>query len=268
VIIQSARLRVGLDVAALRRHVFAGSANATITVLHGDADDLAAMHRDAASAGKRYAIRHIKLSPAAPVSLADMAQVMSDLAREFGFELGRRVVVEHLKPRATEGGYERHWHLLVPEYDPVRRGVLDAHWLRPRQEKIARLAELRLGHTVVSGRWNAAVARALSAEGQADAALTVAPLGAVPRPGSAYTARRHQTAARFGMDLPKAKATVAAAWANAEDAPAFIMVLAAAGMSVRPGETAGVWPVDAQRLSGAAPILIGALHQLVREPRH
>lgn len=265
-IIQSARLGVAVDLAALVRHVFAGPANEAITVLHGTAEDLGVMRRDAAAAGKKYALRHFKISPEAVTSPAEAARVMRDLAGEFGFAPERCVVVEHRKKRAGGSGYERHWHLLVPEWDPVRRRVLDSHWMRPRQEKIARQAELRLGHAPVTGRWNAAVARALTREGHAADAAAVARLAAGPRPRAAYGARRHQTAARRGVSLPEARLLVKAAWERSDDAAAFAAALAPSGLTLRPGDKAGVWLVEAAG-EGNSPVLVGALHRLLRQPR-
>ena len=264
-IIQSARLGVAVDLAALVRHVFAGPANEAITVLHGAAEDLGVMRRDAAAAGKKYAIRHVKISPEAATSRGEAARVMRDLAEEFGFAPERCVVVEHRKQRAGGSGYERHWHLLVPEWDPVRRRVLDSHWMRPRQEKIARQAELRLGHAPVTGRWNAAVARALEREGHTADAAAVARLAEGPRPRAAYGARRHQTAARRGVSLPEARLLVKAAWAQSDDAAAFAAALAPSGLTLRPGDKAGVWLVEAT--SGPAPVLVAALHRLLRQPK-
>jgi hypothetical protein len=264
-IIQSARLRVGLDLAALTRHVFAGPANAAITVLHGDPDTLADMRGDAVAAGKRYAIRHIKISPGAPVSRVEMASVMRDIAAEFRFQLSRCVVVEHLKPRAADG-YERHWHLLVPEWDPVHRRVLDAHWTRPRQEKLARITEMRLGHPLVTGRWNAAVARATKAAGHDDVATAIALLAETPRPGSAYTAGRHQAAARRGLRLPEAKTLVIQAWAEADDPMTLAAALAVRGLRLRHGAGDGAWIVEADG-PGSSPVLLGALHRLLRQPK-
>jgi hypothetical protein len=174
-IIQSARLSTGTDLPKLTGHVFAGAANDAITVLHGVQDDLDGMQQDAAAAKKPYAIRHFKIAPAETTDRVEAADVMRDLAREFGFALAHCVIVEHAKPRQP-GGYEYHWHLLVPEWDPARRRVLDNKWARPRQEKIARRAEARLGHALVAGRWNAAVARRLEEDGQSDLAAAMAGL--------------------------------------------------------------------------------------------
>ena len=264
-IIQSARLGVAVDLAALVRHVFAGPANEAITVLHGAAEDLGVMRRDAAAAGRKYALRHFKISPEAATSPAEAARVMRDLAGEFGFAPERCVVVEHRKKRAGGAGYEKHWHLLVPEWDPVRRRVLDSHWMRPRQEKIARLAELRLGHAPVTGRWNAAVARALEQEGRPVEAAKVARLADGPRPRAAYGARRHQATARRGVSLPEARLLVKAAWERSDDAVAFAAALAPSGLTLRPGDKAGIWLVEAT--SGPAPVLVGALHRLLRQTK-
>ena len=265
-IIQSARLGVAVDLAALVRHVFAGPANEAITVLHGAAEDLGVMRRDAAAAGRKYALRHFKISPEAATSPAEAARVMRDLAGEFGFAPERCVVVEHRKKRAGGSGHEKHWHLLVPEWDPVRRRVLDSHWMRPRQEKIARLAELRLGHAPVTGRWNAAVARALEQEGRPVEAAKVAGLADGPRPRAAYGARRHQVAARRGVSLPEARLLVKAAWERSDDAVAFAAALAPSGLTLRPGDKAGTWLVEAAG-EGNGPVLVGALHRLLRQPK-
>jgi hypothetical protein len=265
-IIQSARLATGLDLAALTSHVFAGPANLAITVLHGDAGTLGEMQRDAAAAGKRYAMRHIKLSPAAPMSRVEIAVTMQDIAKEFKFPLSRCVVVEHLKPRAA-GGYERHWHLLVPEWDPVRRRVLDAHWTRPRQEKLARLTELRLAHPLVTGRWNAAVARAMMAVGNDEGAAAIEMLAEAVRPRSAYTGKQHQAAARRGQKLPETLALVTRAWAGADDPNALLAALAVHGMFLQAGNRDGVWLVLADQPDDAAPLLIGALHRLLHQPK-
>jgi len=105
------------------------------------------------------------------------------VAAEFGFDLGRCVLIKHEKGRVSGEACARHWHLLVRKWDPVRRRVLDASWMRPRQEKLSRLAETRLGHAAVKGRWNAAVERRLRAEGLDREADAVAPLGGRYPPG-------------------------------------------------------------------------------------
>ena len=241
-IIQSARLRTNTNLPQLKAHVFAGAANDDIVLLHGDPDDLDAMQDDAAAAAKPFAIRHFKISPAKLTSRTEIAGVMRELGAEFGFALDRCVVVEHAKPRQP-GGYERHWHLLVPEWDPVRRRVLDSKWMRPRQEKIARRTEARLGHALVAGRWNAAVSRRLEAEGETSLAVIMAGLARQPRPVAAYSARQLQAAARKGVDLAQCLTLIRAAWAAAEDCAAFVAEIGGHGMRV----VVKQWPRDRSR---------------------
>lgn len=265
-IIQSSRLRTALNLAALVDHVFRGPANLTITALHGGPTELAEMRRDALEAGAAYAIRHFKLSPGQTVTRVDMARLIQDLAQEFGFATARCVVVEHEKPRVG-GGYDHHWHLLVPEYDPVARRVLDAHWMRPRQELIARLAELRLGHQLVKGRWNAAVARKLTSDGQDDAAKAIGVLAQDERPAAAYTVRRHQAVARRGIPLPAVRATVVHARQETVDDTGFLEALTRLGLQVDAGDREHTWLVAIPGPADSPAILVGALHRLTRQPR-
>lgn len=77
-------------------------------------------------------------------------------------------MVEHTKQRAGNAGYERHWHLLVPEVNVVTGRVLDAHYMRVRHERIARLAEYEFGHSLVRGAHNRAVCQWLEEHGRPD----------------------------------------------------------------------------------------------------
>ena len=142
------------------------------------------------------------------------------VAAEFGFDLGRCVLIKHEKGRVSGEACARHWHLLVRKWDPVRRRVLDASWMRPWQEKLSRLAETRLGHAAVKGRWNAAVERRLRAEGFDREADAVAPLGEAIRPEAAFTAANQQAAARAGLPLSAARLAVADTWRRGDTAAA------------------------------------------------
>jgi hypothetical protein len=266
-IIQSSRLRTTLDLKKLVRHVFHGPANEDILTLMGTPDDLAAMRDDAAAAGKKFAIRHFKIAPEMATTIQQAAEVMKNLAGEFGFAAERAVVIQHKKQKAGRQGYDTHWHVLAPEWDPVRRRVLDSHWMRPRQEKIARQAEIAFGHAVVVGRWNAAVARTLAREGKAAEAAEIEKLAARPRPGAAYSSRRHQTAARGDVDIAQARLAVAAAWARSDNGEDFERTLAKIGLSLRAGDKDGIWLVEAAR-QGQGPVMVGALHRLLRQRKN
>lgn len=262
-IIQAARIAAASGHGRTADHVFAGDANDAIHVLQGSRGDLADMVSDARAAGKRWAIRHYKFSAYEETTRAEALALAEEIAAEFGFDLLRCVIIEHRKPRADGVACGRHWHLLAPEWDPVRRRVLDASWMMPRQEKLGRLAELRLGHAQVKGRWNAVVERALHREGWMAEADAVAPLTAGARPGAAYTAARHQAAERAGISLPHARAALAGAWRLGDTPAACLAVIKELGFYVRRGEKPGVWTVEA---AGEQPALLGALHRLVRQP--
>ena len=107
-IIQSSRLRTTLDLKKLVRHVFQGPANEDILTLMGTPDDLAAMRDDATAAGKNFAIRHFKIAPEMATTIQQAAEVMRNLAAEFGFAPERAVVIQHKKQKAGGQGYDIH----------------------------------------------------------------------------------------------------------------------------------------------------------------
>jgi hypothetical protein len=265
-IIGATRIATASGAGAVGTHVFSGPQNEAIELVQGTRADLDDMVRDAEVHGAKYAIRHYAISPEQAMSREQALEIVRDLGREFGFDPVRAVVVEHQKPRQDGAGHDRHWHALVPEVDPVRGRVLDAHWMRARHEKVSRVAELRLGHDQVSGRWNAAVARALRADGRDDLADRVAEMARGDRPRGAYTSDRRQIAQRQGRSMPEMKAAVADAWQRADSPRSFAAALTDQGLALRPGERPGVWIVEASGDDGQ-PVLVGAVDRLVRERR-
>ncbi|WP_338666251.1 hypothetical protein VQH23_26500 (plasmid) [Pararoseomonas sp. SCSIO 73927] len=255
-IIKATRIKAASGAGAVAAHVLRGDANEEITVLQGSEADLHAAARDAIAAGRTYALRHYALSPGEAATRQDAEAILADLGAEFRFDPGAAMLVEHRKPRAGGRGHDTHWHALVPEVDPVSGRVLSSSWMRPRHERVARIAEARLGHALVPGRWNAAVARALQADGRHDLAARVSAAAALPRPEGSYTSQRQQAAARRGVSLPAARAAVAAAW-RASDSPAALRAaLAEQGIALREGDKPGVW------IAEQGGTLLGALHRL------
>ena len=256
-IITGSRIATTSGAAAVGSHVLSGPANEAIDVLQGCQADLDDMVREARAAGSKYALRHWKVSPKEGMGTEDAWTVAADLAREFGADPSRMLIVEHQKLRAGSAGHDRHWHVIAPEYDPVAGRVLDAHWMRPRHEKLARIAEERLGHEHIPGRWNAAVARALKDEGRPELAARVEALAEQPRPESGYTAKQHQTLARHGHSLPADRIAVATAWRGSDGAQAFASALVEQGITVRQGDKPGTYITERDG------VLIGAVHRLV-----
>lgn len=258
-IIKATRISTGSGAGAVAAHVLRGQKNEEIRLLQGSEAEMHAAMRDAEAAGAKYGLRHYKISPKEGMTSDDAREVLRDLAQEFGFEAERATLTEHRLARAGGQGFDRHWHALVPEVDPVTGRVLDSSWMRPRHEKMARMAEERLGHALVPGRWNAAVQRQLEAEGQDGLAARMAPLAEMPRPASAYTTDAHQRAARRGHDLPADRLTVREAWERSDNAQAFSAALAEQGITIRPGDKPGIWIAERDG------DLLGAVHRLTGE---
>ena len=262
-IISASRIATASGSGAVGAHVFSGPKNESITIVQGSRPELDDMVRDARDHGAKYSIRHFKVNPEEATTRDQAFAVAAALGREFGFDPGRAVMVEHEKRRQGNAGFNRHWHLMVPEVDPVRGRVLDASWMRARQEKVSRVAEIELGHHQVRGKWNRAVEAALRAEGRDELADRVQPLAAGDRPQEAFSATRHQVAERRGASMPEMKAAVADAWQRSDSGPAFRTALAEQGLTARPGDKKGVWVVEAADDDGA-PILVGSLTRLTR----
>lgn len=264
-IIQAERISAASGAGDVGDHVFAGPANEEIIVLQGDRQDLDDMVTDARAAGAQYGFRHYKLSSKEDMTREEAMAAGQALAREFGFDFDRCIMVEHAKKRATEA-CGRHWHLLAPEYDVARDRVLDSSWMRPRHEKIARSIEVEYGHGLVKGYWNASVVDALRAEGKDELADRLSHLAEGDRPRSAFTFEQHQRAARLGFDEAAARAAVASAWQHGDNGPARLAALRELGLDVERGRKAGVWIVVGQDKDGER-CEFGALDRFLREAR-
>ena len=141
--------------------------NESVSWSRGCADDLLLMGEISKLAGKQYAVRHIVIAPNEDMSQQDFTWLFGEICHEFGVPMasGNRVsIVEHMKPRSTGDGNETHWHLAVPEYDVVSGKTLSSRFYKMRNEKIARISELMLGHEIVPGRFNKHVYRAIKLE--------------------------------------------------------------------------------------------------------
>lgn len=262
-IISASRIVTASGSATVGAHVFSGPKNRSITLVQGSRAELDDMVRDARDHGAKYSIRHFKVNPEEATTREEALAVVAALGREFGFDPGRAVTVEHEKRRQGGAGFERHWHVMVPEVDPVRGRVLDASWMRARQEKVSRVAEIELAHHQVRGKWNRAVQAALRAEGRNELADRVHPLAAGDRPAEAFSAVRHQVAERCGRSMPQMKAAVTDAWQQSDSGSSFRAALVEQGLAARPGDKKGVWLVEATGADGA-PVLVGSLARLTR----
>jgi len=249
---------------ALIRHVFEGKDNEEITVLQGGKHSVVTAYADAKAAGRTYSNRHFSVSPEEATTREQAEQVFQSVADEFGFDLDGATVVEHHKARQDGQGYERHWHVIVPELRPDG-STLDSRFMRARQEKLGRLAEIRLGHPVTHGKHDKAVLAAMQREGLPEAVRFAEVLRwrefgpGAGTPKSAYSSATHQILKRNGLSTPAIKAAISAAWATREEIGlSFSDVLHHVGIDLVPGRRAGAWVAIVDGVE------VTALHRLLK----
>ncbi|MFY9289593.1 MAG: hypothetical protein WAP03_02650 [Methylorubrum rhodinum] len=263
-IIKGVRVRLaGRAASSIVSHLVRGDENDSVHVLRGHPNDVYDMVADARRAVRSFAFRHFIIAPAVETSVVDMLKTLDALAREFGFDAATAFVVEHRKCRTSGAAFAGHLHAIVGEVDPTSGRVLGSSYSYPRQEKIARLEEHRLGHPFVQGSHHKAVLAALKAEGHAEVASALdrkfSDMGDKGSPRAAYTDVRHAAAKRAGVDLPAARLAVAKAWESAKTGGEFERALATRGLSCRLGDKPGAWIVEDRE--GA---FLGSLARLVK----
>ncbi|WP_332350472.1 hypothetical protein [Asaia spathodeae] len=238
-IVQETRIRTSSGHQAVLRHVLRGARNEAIRVLCGSDWCLADWMKEARREGIRYGLRHIAFNPAEAMSDEALASFAARLCDELQADRERMTLVVHQKNGSTHG------HLLLPEWQDDH--VLSSRFSWQRLEKRARLEEIRLGHQLVPGRHDRAIARALRQEGKtaeaerveavlqgpaSGAANLPAPVPASsdtplsssaskrlpqPLPRAAYTSQSRRMAERQGLDLVEAKKTIASLWAQSDN---------------------------------------------------
>ncbi|WP_342627170.1 hypothetical protein AAC691_12805 [Nguyenibacter vanlangensis] len=266
-ILKTSRIKTASGPHALIRHLWHGKGNDEITTVQGSKSALVAMMQDAQAAGRTYGIRHLVISPEDATSRAQATEILRLHGQEFGYEVEDCTLIEHRKPRHDGGGYEVHWHAAIPE---IRQdgNVLDSRFMFKRNEVIARLAEVRLGHALTQGRHNTWAAAALEQRGLEDEAAAVRVGAAMksfgpaarPAPRESYSADTHQILKRSGIKTPAIKAAITAAWAarDAENCLPFIDTLHHAGIDLVPGRRPGTWVAVADGIE------VTALHRLLK----
>jgi hypothetical protein len=266
-IIGATRIRTGSKQGpwALIRHVFHGSDNEDITVIQGGKHDVVAAHADAQAAGRTYSNRHFSISPEEATTREEAREVFQSIADEFGFNLDDATLVEHHKARQDGRGYERHWHVMVPEQKPDG-STLDSRFMMKRHEKLGRLAEIRLGHDVTKGKHDQAVLKAMEKDGLPEARAFAEVLRwrefgpGAGRPRESYSADTHQILKKNGVKTPAVKAAVSLAWAARDDESClpFNEILHACGIDLTPGRRAGAWVASVNGVE------VTALHRLLK----
>ena len=258
-ILKAHRVSTRQGIKRLLRHLVHGDENESVAFIQGTEADVSDMHADARANESKFCVRHWIISPYESMSNDQVRSLLRKLAGEFGFDISAAVVVEHQKPRATAGAFDRHWHVLVGEVDPISGRVLSSSYDHVRHELIARWSEHELGHEFVKGRHSRAVLAGLRKRGLNEVATAlakfIAPSTTLPREGLNHA--QHQECKRQGLDLPAIRAVVKEAWTSASTPEEFRDMLARHGLAVEIGEKPGTWIVQAH---GGE--LVGALHRL------
>jgi len=240
------------------RHIVDGEDNDAVTLVRGNIADLEDARADAIRFGREYAVRHWSLSPDKLITDQQIAELVDRLCAEFGFDPDRAVMWRHTKSRASDSGCDQHYHLCVPEVDPITGGVMSSSHDFARHEKIARAVELAWGHRTVPGPHMDAVVAALDREAPPDAAAL---RGIAPIDHSAsFSEVDHQRLKRAGFDLPRIREMISGALSAATDRVDFDARLMAMGLRLRTGDKKDT-PIIETTQDG---ILVGSLARLTR----
>lgn len=230
-IVKESRIKTRSGAGALSRHVLHGAKNEAIRVLAGS-DWLMRDHmREAKREGLTYGLRHIAFNPAQAMSDAQLAEFAGRLCQELKADPSHMTLIIHQKDGLTHG------HLILPEWQGDH--VLSSRFSWMRLEKVARLEEIRLGHALVPGRHDRAIAKALRREGHHQVAEQIAALIPAPdttHPRAAYTAQARRITERQGLDLPTMKKLVSALWSQSDGLKSFRAGLAEHGLILREGD--------------------------------
>ncbi|WP_108836310.1 hypothetical protein [Tateyamaria sp. Alg231-49] len=141
--------------------------NECATWIRGCPEDLKLLGEISRISGKQYSVRHFVISPNEQMTQQDFALVFVEICFEYKVSItsgNRASIVEHVRPRRSGIGNETHWHVTFPELDLETGKILSSRFFKIRNEKLARLCELTLGHPVVPGQFSKQVHRALTKE--------------------------------------------------------------------------------------------------------
>ncbi|MDP2582091.1 hypothetical protein Q8W37_19285 [Shimia thalassica] len=140
----------------------------------GDAEDIALMSLIAQYSNKLFGVRHFVIAPGKDLSIFELQTTVRDVYEEYdvtSLSQNQACLVMHQKPRSRAGVCDVHFHLAVAELDPGSGRVMCSRFTKMRDEKIARILELKFGHPPILGRFNRAVYNAIQRE-QPDLDLT------------------------------------------------------------------------------------------------
>ncbi|MFT9063198.1 MAG: hypothetical protein ABF430_05255 [Acetobacter persici] len=257
-IVKESRIKTRSGARALSRHVLHGAKNEAIRVLAGS-DWLMRDHmQEAKREDLTYGLRHIAFNPAQAMSDAQLAEFAGRLCQELKADPSHMTLIIHQKEGMTHG------HLILPEWQGDH--VLSSRFSWMRLEKVARLEELRLGHALVPGRHDKAIAKALHKQGyhhEAEQVESLIPPSDDLKPRAAYTAQARRMTERQGVDLATRKTLVANLWSHSDGLKSFRAALKEHGLTMREGDRKDTRP-GAHIIEDENGTLIGSFTRLTK----
>jgi hypothetical protein len=259
VIIKSLRIRSKSGISRIILHLKNGNENEEVAFLRGTPADIRDMQHDAMTRSTTYSVRHWIIAPHEATTRPQMRHVLVMLAKEFGFDAGRAVVVEHCKKRATADASDVHWHVLVGEIDPATGRILRTSFDRIIHELVARMSEYSFGHAFVQGKHTKTVIKGLRKRNLGCIADSLETFVGTETtiPMEAFTHAQHQEKKRLGLDLPALRQAVKNAVSSAKSRTDLTEKLQASDMTLMSGDKPNTWIV-----CGSNGVLVGALHRL------
>lgn len=257
-IVKESRIKTRSGAGALSRHVLHGAKNEAIRVLAGSDWRMRDHMQQAKREGLTYGLRHIAFNPAQAMSDVQLSEFAGRLCQELKADPSHMSLIIHQKDGTTHG------HLVLPEWQGDH--VLSSRFSWMRLEKVARLEELRLGHTLVPGRHDKAIANALHKQGyhhEAEQIASLIPTSDNLRPRAAYTAQARRMAERQGVDLTTRKTLVATLWSHSDGLKSFRSALAEHGLTMREGDRKDTRP-GAHIIEDENGTLIGSFTRLTK----
>lgn len=262
-IIKQTRIPVG-DARNLVGYLSSAGENEHVEAITDNLDVIEANEFIAAAWGRTYGTRHVIVSPSKRLSEAELGFVIQTFVDEFQVPqdgIDRLAVVLHEKQRSDDNdGARFHYHIAFPEVDPEDGKVLSSSFTKMRNEKIARLCELRLGHDVVPGKFNKEVYEALQGykvdlQPFEDALRAACRAEGIPearwldyRARAAFSENQIHAAERIAAELGETRFTSPQVvrqhirdLMTSKDLSGVLDELLEQGFSVEPGRKSGTW---------------------------
>jgi len=202
-ILKQTRIRVG-SAQKLLAHITSMKGNQQVEILYGYptlplTGDIIARMND-----RKYGNRHIILSPEFDLNPKQLKFALSLIFRELDPKNGAAdnyLLIKHHKRRHDGEHDAAHYHLILNE-TTLSGHQLDHRMSFLKNEKIARLCELKFGHPIIKGRHNKAVLHQLQADNYHSEAASLIEITKGPPAFAAFSSKQLRAAERLGVNLP------------------------------------------------------------------